>query len=105
MQLDSHQLNALEPADRERYVLLEKLFRSQAWKVVQATVKARAEQAIPRAAFAKSWEENRTAVGYGYAYDEMSHFEESTEQEYEAKAAAVLGKAPIDDSALLDELE
>lgn len=86
MTLDATQLNALTPTQRERYLILEKLFRSKAWKVVLATLNSRAQESVQRAAFAKTWEDNRTAIGYGYAYNEMANFEEATQQEYVAMA-------------------
>lgn len=84
--LNSAQLNALNPAERERYSDLERMFASRGWKIFVALAKKNAAEGIQRAAFAQSWEQNRAAIGYSHAYNEMANLEVATLAEFEGKA-------------------
>lgn len=92
MQLDEAQLNALKPADRNRYRALEQLFAQPGWKIVITLAKEHAANAVQRAAFAASWADNRIAIGNGAAWDAIAKLEEQTEAHY-AQMLAEIEKA------------
>jgi len=96
MQLDMEQLNALPPADRNRYLALEKLFAMPGWKIVVALAKQNSEAAVQRAAFATSWGDNRLAIGNGYAWNEIQQLETATEKTYATMAVEALTAANAD---------
>ena len=96
MQLDMEQLNALPPADRNRYLALEKLFAMPGWKIVVALAKQNAEGAMRRAAFANTWADNRLAIGSGYAWNELAELETATEKTYATMAVEALTAANVD---------
>ena len=103
MNLDTEQLNALSPGDRDRYMELERLFRSRGWKIVLAAANDNVNTAILVGANANTWADNRIAFGNRLAWQTILNFEESTEQLYESKAAKALERDLV--SVIADEHE
>jgi hypothetical protein len=99
MPLDQAQLNALSPADRNRYNALEHLFAQPGWRIVVALAKENAEAQVRAAAFAKDWATNRLAVGNGAAWNAIVQLEESTHAAYTAKLAEIAGAAEAEEVA------
>lgn len=87
MNLDTEQLNALAPEQRERYMELERLFASKGWRVVIKTAQTNMEAAHNAAANASSWADNRMAIGNRAAWQQIVNMEEQTEAIYESVAA------------------
>ncbi len=103
MNLDTEQLNALSPSDRDRYMELERLFRSKGWKIVMATAQENVNIAILVGANASTWADNRVAFGNRTAWQTILGLEEQTEDLYETKANSALKVSLIDH--ILDEHE
>jgi hypothetical protein len=95
MNLDNEQLNALSAPDRERYMELERFFASKGWKIFQAMAVDNANSALMAGANAATWADNRVAYGNRSAWLYVLNLEQSTEQEFEAKAAKTLQAAEI----------
>lgn len=84
--MDLDALKFLDDNDKERYMVLERLFNQPGWQLVVALATQSALDAKERAAFATSWDQNRLAVGSGLAYTHISNLQNITEAEYVQKA-------------------
>jgi hypothetical protein len=91
--MDLDALKYLSDEDKNTYMILERLFSQPGWKLVVALAEKLSLEARDRAAFAKSWDDNRIAIGQGYAYNHIASFEDSTQAEFEQKAGAAKEKA------------
>ncbi|SRR6266404_1432602 len=90
--MDLEALKYLSDEDKNRYMVLERLFSQPGWKLVTSLMEQLALEARDRAAFAKSWDENRIAIGQGYGYNMVASLQDSTEAEFEQKATAAKQK-------------
>lgn len=95
--MDLNQLKHLTDEQKTRYMQLERLFAQPGWDLVEALAQELAMSAKDRAAFAKSWDANRIAVGQGYAYSHIASLRDNTEKEYEALASAAAQKVADQD--------
>lgn len=78
----------LSDEDKTRYMMYDRLFSTTGWAAVVSLCVELAAQATNRAAFAKSWDDNRLAIGNGYAYTHIANLQDLTETEYQQKADA-----------------
>lgn len=83
MRLSLDDLKFLDNEKKTEYMVLERLFDQPGWKVVVAHAQQWGELAQKRAAFAKTWEDNRIAVGAAAVYNQIANLEEITGAEYE----------------------
>lgn len=89
----------LSDEDKTRYMMYDRLFSTVGWAAVVALCTELASQATNRAAFAKTWDDNRLAIGNGYAYTHVANLQDLTEAEYQGKAdAAKAAKEAADES-------
>lgn len=95
MHLDIEQVNLLKPAQRDRFMELERLFASKGWKIVKAMAEENARLAHDIAANASSWADNRVAVGNRSAWRMVVNLEEQTEALFEKEAAEALQAVEI----------
>ena len=95
--MDLQMLKYLSDEDKTRYMVLERLFAQAGWKLLVEECQKWALAAKDRAAFAQTWDQNRLAVGNGFAYDHISRLEEITETEYEQKAEAAKKEQQLKD--------
>ncbi len=92
----------LSDADKTRYMMYDRLFSTTGWAAVVALCTELAAQATNRAAFAKSWDDNRLAIGNGYAYTHIANLQDLTETEYQQKADAAKAEAQAADETAFE---
>ena len=80
--MNPEDLKYLTDEQKTRYMMLDRLFNQPGWAVVVELAKTRAMEQRDRAAFAKSWDDNRTALGAGFVYNEFSQLQETTDMEF-----------------------
>lgn len=88
--MDLHQLKFLSDEDKDRYMTLERLWSQPGWNLVVELCQQLVEAHKNSALFAKTWEQNRMALGSAMAYDHIARLQDLTEAEYSQKVDAVL---------------
>lgn len=83
MRLSLDDLKFLDNEKKTEYMVLERLFDQPGWKVVVAHAQQWFEMSQKRAAFAKTWDENRLAIGAAAVYNQFANLEDITNAEYE----------------------
>ena len=86
MALDTEELVHLNDAQKERYMLLERLFEHPSWPAIMAWAEINANEQTSRLIFCKTWDENRMAAGARAAYTHLLNIENVTDLEFKAYA-------------------
>lgn len=85
--MDQNQINALTPAQAERYHRLESLFAHPGWAIVEQWAQQNADEHRDRAAYAQTWDANRVSVGARTAFALVVGLRDATEAEFARLAA------------------
>lgn len=85
--LDLEQIKNLTPAQKDRYMALERMFATDGWRIVTEHVTGLANDAAERELNAVNWETNRVWHGARAALLQMANMQDVTEKEFAALAA------------------
>lgn len=83
MRLSLDDLKFLDNEKKTEYMTLERLFDQPGWKILVERAQQWALLAEKRAAFARSWDDNRIAFGAAAVYNQFANLEEITSTEFE----------------------
>lgn len=81
MSLDLEEINLLSNADKNRYMVMERMFESDGWKFVVKWATANVEEAKGRVLNAGTWEQTCFARGALLAYSHFANLEKISEDE------------------------
>jgi hypothetical protein len=71
--MSSHEIMKwLGDAERQRFVAFQELFESDGWRLFKDFAAAKVTERLVAGANAKTWEENRLALGARIAWDEVA---------------------------------
>lgn len=81
MNLSMEDLNLLSNDDKNRYMVLERLFDSEGWAFIKKWSNANIDEAKQHILNASNWDQTLFARGALLAYDQFAKFEEISEAE------------------------
>lgn len=82
MALELNELVYLTDQEKEEYMTFERGFDSPFWKKIQEMCEQRSVEALNRAAFANSWDENRVANGERVVWDFLARMSDIMEDQF-----------------------
>lgn len=84
--MNQEQINYLNAEQRARYKLLDSLYSSEGWKLIEAFAKAERATQEQRMIHAPNWEAHRYAKGAADAYSVFIAMADQFESEFSAMA-------------------
>ena len=88
MSLDMEQIANLSDHQKERYMILQRGFETDFWKIIKGWVVTNGNEELSKLVRAQKWDENRVAYGAVGAYERFANFEMMVDIEFTEYASA-----------------
>lgn len=93
--MDLEQLKFLTDAERNRYMVLERFFETEGWKMITEHAKAGSATQEQRMINAQTWDIHRYASGARAVYEQFVNLPEQIETEFTQMAEAAAAQVQL----------